>query len=186
LKELFHKILALLTQAGENTERLIPEYFEFIQLDAKLIRAELGFAAGCIPAAPGSVRRFLDVGCGTGNVMLVAEALGFIPSGIEYNPALVLRAPYPRFETYAAGNGRGIYQQDAFQFGHYGDFDVVYLFCPVKNDSLEVRLENLIESQLKQGAFYIANTKKDKTLMTNPRFEFLGAESRLPIWRKTG
>jgi SAM-dependent methyltransferase len=181
---MFDKILKAISRSAQNSERLIPEYFEFFPLNTKLIRAELNFAVEkCSPAAD-CVKRFLDVGCGPGNVMLIAESLGFLPTGIEYNPSLVRRAPYPRLELYSAENARGIYQQDAFKFVHYGDFDVVYLYCPVANHGLEVMLENLIESQLKKGAIYIANTKKDKSIMANPRFEFLGAENDLPIWRK--
>jgi len=179
------KIINAISRSAQNSERLIPEYFEFFPLDSKLIRAELNFVvAKCIPAD--CALRFLDVGCGTGNVMFVAESLGFVPTGIEYNPALVKRAPYPLLERYSAENGRGIYRQDAFKFVHYGDFDVVYLYCPVANHGLEVMLENLIEAQLKKGAIYIANTKKDKSIMDNPGFEYLGAENNLPIWRKRG
>jgi SAM-dependent methyltransferase len=178
------KILAALEKFGENRERLVPEYFEFFPLDSKLVRKELNFVARTCLATPEGVKRFLDVGCGPGNVMLVAESFGFIPAGIEYNPVLVQRAPFPRLDSYAADNGRGIYQQDAFMFKYYGEFDVVYLYCPVANHGLEVKLENIIESQLKKGALYIANTKKDNTIMANPDFEFLGAEIDLPIWRK--
>ena len=181
---LLRRIFSAVSEAALNSERLIPEYFEFFPLDNDLILKELKYVVErCFPT-PDHHKRFLDVGCGPGNVMRIAESLGFVPFGIEYNPGLVRRASYPQLKEYSMGNSPGIYQQDAFKFVHYGDFDVVYLYCPVSNHSLEVMLENLIEAHLKKGAIYIANTKQDQSITKNPDFEFIGGEMKLSIWRK--
>jgi SAM-dependent methyltransferase len=179
------RVVKAISEAGLRSERLIPEYYEFIPLNTHRITAELSFVVDKCFTAPNCSKRFLDVGCGPGNVMLIAETFGFTPFGIEYNPSLVRRAPYRQLKQYSpTGTEGGIYQQDAFKFLHYGDFDVVYLYCPVADHSLEVNLENIIESRLKKGAIYIANLKQDQSIKKKLDFEFLGAEKELPIWRK--
>ena len=179
------RVFEAISEARLRSEILIPEYYEFIPLNTHRITEELSFVVDKCFTAPNSSKRFLDVGCGPGNVMLIAETYGFTPFGIEYNPSLVRKASYPQLrQHFPAGTEGGIYQQDAFAFLHYGDFDVVYLYCPVADHSLEVNLENMIESRLKKGAIYIANLKQDQSIMKKPDFEFLGAEKKLPVWRK--
>jgi SAM-dependent methyltransferase len=164
---------------------LIPEYYDFIALDTHLIKEEFNFVVANGLVGERQSKRFLDVGCGPGNVMLIANSFGFVPFGIEYNPVLVQSAPYRELKQYSPVETEGgIYQQDAFEFLHYGDFDVVYLYCPIAVHNLETNLENLIERQLKKGAIYIANLKQDKSITENPDFEYLGLSNKLPIWRK--
>ena len=185
IRNSLQRALNSVLEAGSKSERLIPEYHDFIPYNPDRVRDELSFTAETCHSMPDLPRRFLDVGCGPGNVMLVAGSFGFLPFGIEYNPALVKRAPYPQHERYSpVEKVAGIYQQDAFKFRNYGDFDVVYLYCPIANSSLEARLEQLIESQLKEGAIYIVNLKQDRSIMKNPDFEYIGADKKLPVWRK--
>lgn len=129
---------------------------------------------------------FLDVGCGIGNVMSLAKYYGFSPFGIEFDPKLVSRALFPKLSTInPQKQSCGIYEIDALKFEHYGEFDVIYFYCPIKDSELESQLERKIEDDMKVGAYYLTNLKVDRRIRKDERFKMLNPnDSR--IYQKVG
>lgn len=114
--------------------------------------------------------KFLDVGCGVGNVVLYAHNLFRWPSlayGIERDKKLSMIARQfinPGYDNY-------IFHMDAFKFKNYNKFDIIYYYCPIDNVELQKKLELLIEKEMKVGAYLIPFLKQDKTFTTNGVFK---------------
>ncbi len=77
--------------------------------------------------------RFLDVGCGLGGKVWIAEALGFDPCGVEINPN------YARVASECVGADR-IFCTDAIGFNDYGSYDVIYFYNPMPTDEIETAI----------------------------------------------
>jgi 2-polyprenyl-3-methyl-5-hydroxy-6-metoxy-1,4-benzoquinol methylase len=88
---------------------------------------------------------FLDVGCGIGNIMYLAKQLGMNATGIECNK---------QYKIYQLTN-ETVYYQDAFTFKKYNNYDIIYMYRPIEDFSLEVKLEQQIQESLKVGAIFI-------------------------------
>lgn len=86
--------------------------------------------------------RFLDVGCGIGAKMVLAQALGWQVEGVE------------RWLPYAAvaQNVAPVYAGEATTFSHYDSFDLVYVYRLCVDLDDERRLVEMITSQMKSGA----------------------------------
>ncbi len=118
--------------------------------------------------------KFIDVGCGFGNVMLFAEQFGFDVYGLEKDEASIEKA-LNFFDK------EQIIKSDLFAFDGYIDFDVIYYFCPLAEG--ERRFEEFIEDEIRPGAILIGNYKRSKKIETDSRFKRLS--SKFPIWEKT-
>ncbi len=77
--------------------------------------------------------RFLDVGCGLGGKVWIAEALGFDPCGVENNPK------YARIASECVGSDR-IFCTDAISFSDYSSYDVIYFYNPMPTDEIELAI----------------------------------------------
>lgn len=78
----------------------------------------------------GEGRRFLDVGCGLGNKVWIAQSMGFDAYGLEINPK------YAAIAIECVGANR-IFCQDGIHFPDYGEYDVIYFYNPMPSDDLE-------------------------------------------------
>lgn len=145
-------------------------YYPFISFDLEEAWEQLQLARECA-----SGKEFLDVGCGFGNIMLLAYYAGLHPHGIEYNEKL---RPY----TLSPLPSSAIKYMDARRYRTYGQYDIVYLYCPIRNSKLEAQLEEQIESALKPGAIYICNIKQSTHIHTSQQFRQL--DKNKPIWQK--
>lgn len=85
--------------------------------------------------------RFLDVGCGLGNKVWIAQSLGFEAYGLEIN------ARYASIAGEYVGADR-IFCHDATTFPEYGQYDVIYFYNPMPSDDLE----KAVFSNAKKGA----------------------------------
>ncbi len=125
------------------------DHNDYISLDPEVFVERL-FACGANRAGA-----FLDVGCGTGEKAFLAYALGGFDKadGLEYDPRTVAvgeyllhgaatRQPYPI----------RLFCQDALEFDRYGDYDVVYMYRPMKPAPLMRGLVARIAAQMKAGA----------------------------------
>jgi len=74
--------------------------------------------------------RFLDVGCGLGSKVGIAQSLGFDAYGLEINPY------YAAIASEQVGPNR-ILCTDAVGFCDYGKFDVIYFYNPMVSDEIE-------------------------------------------------
>ena len=160
---------------GNDTECEYP----FVAMDTRQVFAQLDFVArylGLDPdAAPEHPTRFLDVGCGIGNVLLFAEQFGFETYGIE-------KDEYPfKIAAKLIGEDR-IAQADIWSYDGYGEYEVIYYYRPFSGREQQLRFERLIEDTMKAGGILIANHKNSAAIDLDKRFEKLSPS--LPIWRK--
>jgi len=92
--------------------------------------------------------KFLDIGCGIGNIVLLAHEIGFDAYGLEYNRKIYNVAKG------IIGKDR-IFLGDMTSFRGYGEYDVLYYYQPMVNfDAMNKFAERLIKA-VKPGAYVI-------------------------------
>lgn len=98
--------------------------------------------------------KFLDLGCGAGNVLRFASNIGYDVTGVEFNPELTKHITSHKVIT------EDITKLD-LEF--YKDFDVVYAYRPLKdnlNSYLKTVSDNMkLDSYLVTPDFKIENEK---------------------------
>ncbi len=116
---------------------------------------------------------FVDIGCGFGNVMLMAEQLDFKVFGLEKDEAS-LEVARELFEP------EQLIEADIRNYSAYDQFDIIYYFCPLTEGQRE--FERFVEDSMKKGAILVANYKRSRDIYDDPRFRKLSQE--LPVWQK--
>ena len=116
---------------------------------------------------------FIDVGCGIGNILLLAELMEFKVFGIEKDVVSLDIASGLVGET-------SVSSEDIWDFERFESFDVIYYFRPFCEKELQTKFELRIENNLKPGGVLIANRKMDETIDRDERFERLSSE--YSIW----
>lgn len=164
--------------AARQTNNDISCEYPFVAMDSRQVFAQVQFTARYLAAfaPPMPSPRFLDIGCGIGNVLLIAEQFGFEVHGIEkdaYSFPIAARL---------IGEER-ISQADIWAYQGYNDHDVLYYFRPFSRRDQQLRFECLVENAMRPGAILIANHKNSEAIDQDRRFEKLSPV--LPIWRKT-
>lgn len=119
----------------------------------------------------------IDIGCGIGNILLLAELLEFDVFGIEKDPASL------QIARNLVGE-RQVAEVDIWTFSGLADFDVLYYFRPFCEKTRQVRFERLVEQQCKPGAILIANRKMDEGIDSDQHF--IRISNIYPIWCKIG
>jgi 2-polyprenyl-3-methyl-5-hydroxy-6-metoxy-1,4-benzoquinol methylase len=153
--------------------------YPFVAMDTRQVFAQMDFVRAFLELdrenPPNPQPRLLDVGCGIGNVLLVAEQFGFEVYGIE-------KDEYP-FQVAARLIGEErIAQADIWTYEGYGEYEVIYYYRPFSGREQQLRFERLIEDRLKTGGILIANHKNSEAIGQDSRFERISPS--LPIWRK--
>lgn len=153
--------------------------YPFVAMDTRQVFAQMDFVRAFLELdrenPPNPHPRLLDVGCGIGNVLLVAEQFGFEVYGIE-------KDEYP-FQVAARLIGEErIAQADIWTYEGYGEYEVIYYYRPFSGREQQLRFERLIEDRMKTGGILIANHKNSEAIGQDSRFERLSPS--LPIWRK--
>ncbi len=119
--------------------------------------------------------RFIDIGCGIGNILLLAEMVGFQVAGIEKDTAsLPVAQELLGRET--------VQNRDIWTYDDIAVFDVVYYFRPFSQGDMQRSFERRIEQEMRPGAVLIANRKMDESIASNPEFSRL--HDHFPIWLK--
>ncbi len=119
--------------------------------------------------------RFLDIGCGIGNILLLAEMVGFQITGIEKDTAsLPVAQELLGRET--------VQNRDIWAYDDIAAFDVIYYFRPFSQGDMQRRFERRIEQEMRPGAVLIANRKMDEGIGRDPNFHRL--HDHFPIWLK--
>jgi SAM-dependent methyltransferase len=121
-------------------------------------------------------RKFLDAGCGAGNILLFAKSVGLARyyHGLEYFDDTYKKArDFLGLDSKKPVPDVKIFQQDILTFKNYGDYDIIYFYCPFSYGRLEVKFEELVEDQMKLGAVLIANLKRGSAIYKDERFERL-------------
>ncbi|HID97572.1 MAG TPA: class I SAM-dependent methyltransferase [Thermodesulfobacteriaceae bacterium] len=166
-------------QAHKRTRNNTSSEYPFLPMDSRQVYAQIDFVKRYLdtrdPATPGNSHSFLDVGCGIGNILLIAEEFRFEVFGLE-------KDEYPfAMASELIGQDR-IFREDIRNYKNYGDFDVIYYYCPLTDGPPQMELEILIEDQMKPGAILIANHKRSRAIEQDPRFRKLSRG--LPVWEK--
>src|ERR1700722_2231215 len=105
----------------------------------------LAIMSDCVANARG--KQFLDVGCGPGTKMTLAQQIfGLYPVGIEIDAEMAAVAK--------GWFGASVYEDDALAFPahRYEGFDIIWLYRPFKDSVKEDELERLIMHRMKPGA----------------------------------
>jgi SAM-dependent methyltransferase len=120
--------------------------------------------------------RFLDVGCGVGEKVFLAHVFGQFSrcDGLEYDAKTFSVAEFlldriqPR-DHYPIK----LMQGDALTFDDYGDYDVVYMYRPMRDHSLMRKLIRRVAAQIKPGAIMLDVLRDRCVFKKVARNEFL-------------
>jgi len=104
--------------------------------------------------------RFLDVGCGMGTKLILAQILKIgTVHGIEVNKNYAKIAQRLQGVT--------IHQMDAIKFKNYGQYDVIYLYHPIQNEKKSVGLDRLVRTEMNEDAVLLYPTTITKSAYDN-------------------
>lgn len=174
-----NRFIGFFTQSAvPNTTNDTKFEYPFVAMDTRQACEQLMFVRSFLERS-GSFRpdmRFIDVGCGIGNILLFAEMLEFTVFGIEKDEGSLCIARKLVDE-------RQISNQDIWGFDDWADYDVIYYFRPFCERDLQLRFERMVEEQCKPGAILIANRKMSEDIDANPLFTRIGG--LLPVWQKS-
>ncbi len=118
--------------------------------------------------------KFLDAGCGCGNVILMANMhlLCSYQHGIEFFPETADKAEnWLGTHRYKNEVQFKIIRKDIMKFRGYKDYDVIYFYCPFDDNRLQITFEERLENSMKVGAVLIANLKKGGRIRNDKRLE---------------
>ena len=150
--------------------------YPFVAMDTRQVLEQLLFVRQYLESEgrkEAQELKFVDIGCGFGNVMLFAEQLEFQVFGLEKDEAS-LRVARDLFEP------AQLIEEDIRHYSGYDQFDIVYYFCPLTEGQRE--FERFVEDRMKKGAILIANYKRDHEIDRDGRFKRLSRN--LPVWEK--
>jgi SAM-dependent methyltransferase len=125
---------------GERSETTLP-FMPYQPADF------IGILWECMPELSGHF--FMDVGCGPGTKMKIAQDLfGLDVHGIEIDPDMRAVA-----EALFSGERRVYKEGDALNCSFYGNsYDLIWLYRPLRDKALEYKLEKKITDAMKPGA----------------------------------
>lgn len=124
--------------------------------------------------------KFLDAGCGAGNVMLLAFKACFSVYGLEIDPTTIAFA-----EKLEILPGRGlIKRQNILTYKDYSKYDVIYFFRPIINELKQREFENRLKDQMKIGAILIPILAADTSITRDKRFKRIHVEQYYYIYLK--
>jgi len=151
--------------------------YPFVPMDTRQMYRQLQLAADHLKEKNPQAQRpsFIDIGCGIGNVILVAEQMEFEVFGIE-------KDPYPCKVARRLMGEEKVAQEDIWSYNKFADFDVIYYFRPFHDGEMQHKFEHMIEDSLKRGGILIANRKMSQRIATDDRFQRLHQD--MPVWEK--
>lgn len=117
--------------------------------------------------------KFLDVGCGIGTKLVLANNDGWQVTGLDIRPEFLAEAAKLCPEA-------ALIEADAREFNSYGDYDFIYCYRPLVDDEAEDRLEEQIVSQLKTGAWLFLPHRAWLPGTERSDLHWMGT----PLWRK--
>ncbi len=150
--------------------------YPFVAMDTRQVYDEIRFTSYYLARNRGQAgvkHTFLDVGCGIGNILLIAEQFGFDVFGLEKDDLP------SKIASQLIGEDR-IIKADIRTYKEYDAYDVVYYFCPLTDG--QRKFEKYIEDRIAPGTILIANYKRSHAIKDDPRF--VRINSKYPIWQK--
>ena len=139
--------------------------YSFIPYMTRYALDQLKFAYNYLPYNKTNYKdySFIDAGCGIGNILLLADRIGFTKlRGLEIDPTTIRYSICPK---------SFIKKQNVLTYKSYGQYDVIYYFCPIEDFKKEIKFEQIVENQMKLGAILIANSKADQNIKENKKFK---------------
>jgi len=97
--------------------------------------------------------RFLDIGCGIGNVVKMAERIGFNACGLEYNAKIYKVAKTFSKRSYHIPSR--VIRGDMLTFENYHEYDVLYYYQPMANSDIMGDFAKRLARKMKVGAYVI-------------------------------
>jgi SAM-dependent methyltransferase len=127
---------------------------------------------------------FIDAGCGPGNIVVLARHMKFKAFGLELDEKVLKltrervcgKFLYPCEDFLdlplitKKDRKYPIAKQNIVTFDKYHEFDVVYYYCPFRDEFIEKEFEKMVEDQMKVGAVLIACYKKSHRIQRDKRF----------------
>jgi len=163
-------------ESQQKSQNDAAKEYPFVPMDTRQMFQEIQVAADYLrQRGRWGKADFIDIGCGIGNVLLVAEELGFRVRGIE-------KDPHPCAIAQKLIGVDKVSQEDIWAYDGFHNFDVIYYFRPFHDGESQRRFERLIEDSLKRGGVLIANRKMSREIEEDRRFQRL--HPRLPVWVK--
>lgn len=163
-------------QAVPNTTNDTTNEYPFVAMDTRQAYEQIRLArkylleSGVERSQP---LKFIDIGCGIGNILLLAELMEFEIFGIEKDTSSL------EIARNLIGDA-AVSQENIWNYTRLNEFDVVYYFRPFCEKTHQLRFEQRVEDHLKPGAILIANRKMSNSVDDDPRFQRLS--SHLPVW----
>lgn len=165
-------------QAMPNTINDTSQEYPFVAMDTRQAYEQIRLACAHLREEGNSSAdiSFIDIGCGIGNILLLAELMECRVSGIEKDSASYDIAKQLVGEECVS-------QDDIWEFNDLDKFDIVYYFRPFSKKELQLKFEQHVEDSIKPGAILIANRKMSENIDNDKRFTRL--DSNWPVWIKT-
>jgi hypothetical protein len=126
-------------------------HFEFIPRDVSTLIEMFDHLKKHYMYKRSSEIKFLDCGCGVGNVVLLARMAGFDAYGVEYDEK-TLNAGRTFLKGFGEDGEKRLFQGDLLTFDKFGDYDILYGYCPLSAGALEREFEQRLAKQMKIGA----------------------------------
>jgi SAM-dependent methyltransferase len=102
--------------------------------------------------------KFLDCGCGVGNIMYLALQVDYDVTGIEYE-AFVYEAAKKLLRGYSHCR---VLRGDILNYGEYNLYDVIYYYVPIQTLELMRKFSDKLIREMKVGAVVIPYGHKPK------------------------
>jgi len=125
-------------------------HYHFIPRSSEFILHALTCAFKYLGSRTESQPKFLDCGCGVGNVVIPANFVGFSAYGIEYDAITLARGR--RLLKQFGMDPKRLMKGDILKFSKYHEYDLLYGFCPMSNCELEDEFEQKLRLGMKIGA----------------------------------
>lgn len=165
-------------QSVPNTTNDTASEYPFVAMDTRQAYEQIRMARRYLreQGPPGRSFKFIDIGCGIGNILLLAEMMEFEVFGIEKDTSSLAIARDLVGEP-------SVSQEDIWNYTKLNEFDVVYYFRPFCEKTYQLKFEQRIEDNLKPGAILIANRKMSRGIDEDPRYQRLS--QNWPVWCRT-
>lgn len=162
-------------QAVPNTTNDTANEYPFVAMDTRQAYEQIRLARKHLLKSSERSRplKFIDIGCGIGNILLLAELMEFEIFGIEKDTSSLEIARNLIGDAVVS-------QEDIWNYTNLNAFDVVYYFRPFCEKTHQLSFEQHIEDHLKPGAILIANRKMSNGIDDDPRYQRLS--SQWPVW----
>ena len=99
-------------------------------------------------------RRYLELGCGLGTKFIIAKWAGICDvTGIESNPYYADIAK--QLVRDCDFDSAKIEVIDIREFTHYGDYDILYAYSPLKDWNNQLSFRNRVKDEMKSGATFL-------------------------------